>query len=125
VLALIAGLYAYWQDSGVAPDAARTMAFVALIGGNLGLIVANRSLSETIGTTLRVKNVPMYLVAASAVTALALTVYWPPLQHLFGFATVSLTTGAACFAAGVSTIVWFELLKRVTRGRAVVRHASR
>jgi P-type Ca2+ transporter type 2C len=125
VLGLIAGLYAYWQHSGVAADAARTMAFVALIGGNLGLILANRSLSETIGTTLRVKNVPLYCVAAAAVTALALTVYWPPLQHVFGFAALSLTTATACFTAGVSTVVWFELLKRFSRSRAPARHAPR
>jgi Ca2+-transporting ATPase len=115
VLAVIAALYAYWQHSGVAPQAARAMAFVALIGGNLGLILANRSLSATIATTVRVKNVPLYWVSAAALTALALTVYWPPLQRLFGFASISLAAAAACLAAGLSTIVWFELLKRFVR----------
>jgi Ca2+-transporting ATPase len=91
------------------------MAFVALIGGNLGLILANRSLSATIATTVRVKNVPLYWVSAAALTALALTVYWPPLQRLFGFASISLAAAAACLAAGLSTIVWFELLKRFVR----------
>ena len=116
VLAVIAGLYAYWQHSGVAPAVARAMAFSALIGGNLGLILANRSLSATVVTTLRVKNVPLYWVASAALAALALTIYWPPLQHVFGFASVPLGTAAACVAAGLSTVIWFELLKRFGPG---------
>ena len=116
VLAVIAGLYVYWQHSGVAPAAARAMAFSALIGGNLGLILANRSLSATVVTTLRVKNVPLYWVASAALAALALTIYWPPLQHVFGFASVPPGTAAACVAAGLSTVIWFELLKRFGPG---------
>jgi Ca2+-transporting ATPase len=115
VLAVVAALYAYWQSTGMAPRSARTMAFVTLIGGNLGLILANRSLAATIATTLRVKNVPLYWVSSAALTALALTVYWQPLQRLFGFTSISLTSGAACLAAGLSTVVWFELLKRFAR----------
>jgi Ca2+-transporting ATPase len=92
------------------------MAFSALIGGNLGLILANRSLSATVVTTLRVKNVPLYWVASAALAALALTIYWPPLQQVFGFASVPLGTAAACVAAGLSTVIWFELLKRFGPG---------
>jgi P-type Ca2+ transporter type 2C len=115
ILALIGALYAYWQHTGVAPEIARTMAFITLIGGNLGLMLANRSLSTTLATTLRVKNVPLYWVSGAAIAALALTIYWPPLQHVFGFALVDPFTALLCLAAGLSSIVWFELLKRFSR----------
>jgi Ca2+-transporting ATPase len=115
VLAVIAGLYAWWQHAGVAPEAARAMAFVALIGGNLGLMLANRSPSGAIAATLREKNVPLYWVAGAAVAALALTLYWPPLQRVFGFARVDYGIAAACFGAGLAAVAAFEACRRLRR----------
>jgi Ca2+-transporting ATPase len=115
VLAVIAGLYAYWQQSGVEPAAARTMAFITLIGGNIGLLLANRSRSATLESMLRVKNVPLYWVAGAAMVALALTVYWPPLQHVFAFAQVGAVGSLSCFAAGLGAVALFEAFRRVLR----------
>ncbi|HEX8011762.1 MAG TPA: cation-translocating P-type ATPase [Casimicrobiaceae bacterium] len=112
VLVVAASLYAYWQHSGVAAAAARTMVFIILIGGNLGLILANRSLTATLASTLRIKNIPLYWVSSGALAALALTIYWPPLQQLFGFASISVAAAIGSLGAGLSTIIWFELLKR-------------
>ncbi|HZI82591.1 MAG TPA: cation-translocating P-type ATPase, partial [Casimicrobiaceae bacterium] len=112
VLIVIGGLYAYWQRSGVGAEAARAMAFVTLIGGNLGLMLVNRSLSTTLATTLRVKNVPLYWVAGTAMVALALAVYWPPLQDVFGFAALGYATAAGCFAAGLAAVFGFEVVRR-------------
>jgi len=113
LLAVIALLYGYWQHASVGAQAARAMAFITLIGGNLGLMLANRSLSGKLLATLRTRNVPLYWVAGAAIAALALTVYWPPLQHVFGFAPIAYGAAAGCFAAGVAAVLAFHALRRV------------
>jgi Ca2+-transporting ATPase len=115
VLAVIGGLYAYWQYSGVASSAARTMAFVTLIGGNLGLILANRSSAPRLATRLRVKNVPLYWVMGASALGLALTVYWPPLQRVFGFAPIHYGAAIGCFIAGMLSVAAFEGLRALSR----------
>ena len=116
VLAVIGVLYAYWQYSGVAPSVARTMAFVTLIGGNLGLMLANRSTSlARLTATLKARNVPLYWVVGASALALALTVYWPPLQGVFGFAPIHYAAALACFIAGILAVVLFESLRILGR----------
>ncbi|HET9763434.1 MAG TPA: cation-translocating P-type ATPase [Casimicrobiaceae bacterium] len=118
LLAVIALLYGYWQHAGVAPELARAMAFVTLIGGNIGLMLANRSLSGKLLAALRTRNVPLYWVAGAAIAALALTVYWPPLQHVFGFAPIAYGAAAGCFAAGLVAVLGFGTLQRLARRSA-------
>jgi Ca2+-transporting ATPase len=115
VLALIGGLYAYWQYSGVPSAAARAMAFVTLIGGNLGLILANRSSAPGLAMRLRVRNVPLYWVTGASALGLALTMYWPPLQSVFGFAPIPYEAAVGCFAAGILSVAMFEGLKALSR----------
>jgi len=111
VLAVVAGLYAYWNVAEVEASAARTMAFTVLIAGNLGLIFANRSLSETIATTIRVPNASLWWVALGALAALGVILAWGPLRELFGFAPLSSVATGLCLIAGASTVVWLDGLK--------------
>jgi len=115
VFAAIALLYAYLQHAGVDAAAARAMAFITLIGGNIGLMVANRSESATLRRLLRVKNVPLYCVAGAAILALALTVYWPPLQHVFAFAPVGMVALVACLAGGLASVALFGAIRGLIR----------
>jgi Ca2+-transporting ATPase len=112
VLIVIAALYAGWQHAGIDPETARTMAFITLIGGNIGLMIANRSRAAPLARLLRVRNVPLYWVAGAAMVALGLTIYWPPLQHVFAFAAVGVGATLACFAAGLGAVALFELARR-------------
>jgi Ca2+-transporting ATPase len=117
VLAVVAALYAHWISNGVDASAARTMAFVVLIAGNLGLIFANRSLSETLATTLRVPNRSLWWVTLGALAALVLILAWTPLRHVFSFAPLAWTTTALCLAVGASSVIWFDLLKWILARR--------
>jgi Ca2+-transporting ATPase len=121
VLAVIGGLYAYWQYTGVASAPARTMAFVTLIGGNLALMLANRSSSTSLRTTLKVRNMPLYWVMGASALALALTVYWPPLQRVFGFAPIHYGAAVGSFIAGILPVAVFEWLRRLGRGMRLRR----
>ena len=93
------------------------MAFVVLIAGNLGLIFANRSLSETLATTLRVPNRSLWWVTLGALAALVLILAWTPLRHVFSFAPLAWTTTALCLAVGASSVIWFDLLKWILARR--------
>jgi Ca2+-transporting ATPase len=117
VFAVVAALYAYSISNGVDASEARTMAFVVLIAGNLGLIFANRSLSETLATTLRVPNRSLWWVTLGALAALALILAWSPLQRVFSFAPLAWSTTALCLAIGASSVIWFDLLKWILARR--------
>ena len=115
VLAVVGGLYAWWQHDGVGETEARAMAFVTLVAGNLALIVANRASRVAATTTLFAKNVPLFWVALGALAALAATIYWPILARLFGFAALAPSAVAFCLAAGAGSVFAFEAVKSASR----------
>ena len=118
VLTVVGGLYAWWQHTGVAADAARAMGFVTLVAGNLAVIIANRSSRVAAVTTLFAKNVALLWVVAGTATALAATLYWPPLARLFGFAALAPSAVALCVVAGLGGVFLFEMIKTAwLRGR--------
>jgi Ca2+-transporting ATPase len=70
-------------------EAARAMAFLTLVLGNLGLVLANRSLSASAFTAVLRPNRALAAVLAVTVLALALALEVPWLRGLFGFASLS------------------------------------
>jgi Ca2+-transporting ATPase len=117
VFVVVAALYAWSQHQGIDAAAARAMAFIALVAGNLGVIFASRSSLSTLAASLRVRNAPLWWVVIAAVAALVVTVYWSPLQRLFGFAAIPASTAGWCVAAGVSSVFLFEALKALIAWR--------
>ncbi|MEO8304373.1 MAG: cation-translocating P-type ATPase [Betaproteobacteria bacterium] len=118
VLAVVGGLYAWWQHDGVGETEARAMAFATLVAGNLALIVANRASRVAATTTLFAKNVPLFWVGLGALAALAATIYWPTLARLFGFVALTPSAVAFCLAAGAGSVFAFEAVKSATRRSA-------
>jgi len=115
VLIVVAGLYAWWQRQGQDADLIRAMAFTTLVAGNLGLILANRLRRTTMAATIRVRNRPLFWVVAGALGALGATVYWPPLAGLFGFAPIAPAAFVLCLAAGLASVLGYEVLKFLAR----------
>jgi Ca2+-transporting ATPase len=110
VLVAVALLYAWLQHAGVAAEAARTMGFVALVAGNLGLIFAHRAGGARRMRMIGGENKALWWVVGGALIALVVTVYWPPLQRLFGFAPIAAQAFASCFAVGVAGVIAFSLV---------------
>ncbi len=121
VFAVVGGLYAWWQHAGVAENAARAMGFVTLVAGNLAVIIANRSSRAAALNTLFARNVALLWVVAGTTTALAATIYWPPLARLFGFAALSPSAVILCIAAGLGGVLVFEALRSVVDRESVAR----
>jgi Ca2+-transporting ATPase len=120
MLAMVVLAYAYGLQSGVADTEARAMAFTTIVLGNLGLILANRSQTRSLFSTLRFPNRALYWVIGGTLAGLVITLYVPYLSRLFRFAPLEAGDFALCLGAAVVGLVWYELYK-LLRAR---RHAS-
>ncbi|AUB55994.1 ATPase [Methanobacterium subterraneum] len=96
-----------WQGEA----SARTLSYITLIFANLALILTNRSWSRTIYQTLRSPNQALWWVLGGAVLFLAAILYFPPLQQLFKFCPLNLWEILLCLAAGMLSVLWFEVFK--------------
>jgi Ca2+-transporting ATPase len=94
---------------------ARTMAFTTLVIANLCLVLSNRSWTDTFFRSLRRSNRALWGVLGGAVVFLAGALYVPPLQAVFLFDSLSLTATVASVAAGLSSLLLFEITKTFLR----------
>ena len=112
LLMLVLGAYA-WFLQGQASAAARGLAFVTLVTGNLALILSNRTHAVGLVAGLRVRNPRMWVMAALIVAVLALVLYQPALSRLFYFESPQPLALVQAVVWGLCSLVWFEGLKRV------------
>jgi Ca2+-transporting ATPase len=111
VLAIVLVIYANALSRGIPENEVRAMAFTTIVIADLGLILTNRSWSETSIATLRSPNTALAYVFAGTIVSLALVLYVPFLQDLFRFSALSGLDLILCAGAGVLSILWFELFK--------------
>lgn len=111
VLLIVGLVYWYGLDRGLADGQVRALAFCTLVFSNIGLIISNRSWSESIFRILRKPN-PAMLWLVTGVIALTFAITSVPfLYQLFKFAPLHKHDVLVCFGMGLLSIVWFELLK--------------
>jgi len=94
-------------------DVIRSMVFVTMIFGNLGLIIANRSSSRPfwlVGHT----NYALRWVLSGALVMLCL-VFFTPARGLFKLAYLDWQVSLSCVAAGLTVIIWSELWKMLVK----------
>ena len=91
----------------------RALAFVALVAGNLGLILVNRSWERSVLATLWSRNVASWAVIAGAASFAALAVATPFLRGPFRFGPVGADDAALAATGGLLSLAWFEALKRL------------
>jgi Ca2+-transporting ATPase len=111
VLVIILAVYGIALYRGRGESAARALVFTALVIANLGLIFTNRSWSRTILEMLRRPSPALWWVVGGALGFLGLVFYIPILRGLFHFSPLHPVDVAVAFAAGASSILWFEILK--------------
>jgi P-type Ca2+ transporter type 2C len=121
VLAMVAGVFAIALARGSGEQEARALAFTTLIVANIGLIMANRSWSQTIVARFTTPNRALWWVAGGAAAFLAAALYVPVLRRVFHFSQLSVLDVLMCLAVGLGSILWFELLKVVNRRRVRAR----
>ena len=92
-------------------DAARTLAFATLMVGNVGLILANRSLHISALHLLRVRNRVLPWVVGGAGAVVVSVTYVPGLNGLLHFVPVAPSHFGFAALAGALTLIGVELMK--------------
>jgi Ca2+-transporting ATPase len=115
VLVAVLAVFVISRRSGADENTARTLTFATLIVANIGLIMVNRSWNRSLLATLRTYNSAVWWVVGGALAFLGLVVYTPGLQDVFHFSALSPVDLVIALAAGISSILWFELMKLLGR----------
>ena len=103
--------------------AARGAAFAALIVGNVGLILAHRSLSRTLVQSLARPNRAVWWIIGLAAATLAFVLALPGLRELFHFSEIRFSDAMLGIGAGGGSLVLLELVDRVRLHRRLVAEA--
>jgi Ca2+-transporting ATPase len=109
---------AVWAASvaaGLSAADVRTLTFASLIVGNLALIVANRSLSDSVWANWRTPNPALAWLFAGVFGLLGIVLYVPLVRGLFGMAQPHVDDTAVIMAAGLGALLWMEAVKRAFR----------
>ena len=117
-LACVAIVYGAALATHHGADAARAMAFTALVCANLALIAVNRSHRLTVPELLGRRNAALRWIVPGTLAALAATIYVPALAALFRFAALDAGDIVACAAAGALSVAWYDGLKLARRRHA-------
>jgi len=117
VLLSVLAIYFIASYRGLDEPVVRAMTFTTLIIGNLGLIYINRSQSRLVITTLRERNIALWIITAGVVAGLGLVLYVPFLQGLFSFAPLNSYELLLCVVAALVSVLWFEIFKLVQKLR--------
>ncbi len=115
VLAMVLAVFLIAQYQRMDEPTTRALTFTTLVIANLGLIFANRSHSRLILTTLRMRNAALWWIVGGTLLFLCLILYIPGVRDLFDFSLLSPKELALCLSAGIASILWFEVLKVLTR----------
>ena len=111
LLLSVALVYGFALARGAGEAEARAMAFTTIVLGNLGLILANRSSTRSMLTTLRFPNPALWSVIGGTLGGVALSLYVPYLRNLFRFAPLHLDDLAICMGAALFGLLWYEIYK--------------
>ncbi|MCA2978962.1 MAG: cation-translocating P-type ATPase [Myxococcaceae bacterium] len=98
-------------------EAQRTLAFVALVSGNLAILLSSR-VRGPLWTGLRRVNRALPVLLLATLCVLAGVTLVPVLQRLFGFADEPLGRLAGALAAGAAPVVAVDALKLLRRAEA-------
>jgi Ca2+-transporting ATPase len=115
---LAASLVSFWlgMNHTGAEGTARAMAFTTLIGGNVALVLVNRSWERSVLSAFATRNVASWAVVGGAVAILVLALEVPFFRTLFRFGEASLGDLGVAAGAGLLSVSWFELWKLLRRG---------
>ena len=117
VLATVALLYGLALATGTPEAEARAMGFAAVVLGNIGLILANRSPHATLPATLRRPNPALWWVVGGALLGLALALYVEPLPGIFRFTPLSGIQLIVSLAAPAIALICLEISKSLSKNR--------
>lgn len=121
VLAAAAGILVYALQTGAPETDARTITFVTIVVGNIGLILANRAGGGSALASIFTPNIALWLVVGGALALLAVVLTLPLARDLFQFASLPAHEVALGAGASVVALVWLDAMRLI--GRRWERHS--
>ena len=115
VLIIITAVYSVALSLGKLDDEVRTLTFTTLIVANLGLIFTNRSWTRTIPEMFQCRNKALVWIIIFVVVFLGLVLSVPFLRNMFHFTILHFNDLIICLAAGIVSILWFEIFKIIKK----------
>ncbi len=112
-LIVVAGVFALALNLGKSAEETRTMTFITLVVSNIFLIFTNRSWTKNIFSSFSIPNRSLVWIVSLIAAFLALAVYVPYLRRIFYFDFLNSSDIAISVGAGVLSIVWFEIIKKI------------
>ena len=110
LLVYFIGLKMGYSEKGV-----RTLTFVTLIVSNIAVILSNRSWTYGIFKILATPNKAVFWIVGGAIIFLILILNVPFLLNLFQFEKIGFAEFMVCTVAGLFSITWFEIYKKVKK----------
>ena len=124
VMGVIGGFYMWLLNLATPEAAARTAAFVALVGANVALIVSNRSVGNHLLESLRRPNRALWTMLGVTTALLTLVLGWPALRALFQFQPLTIELAAQAAGVAVVTLALLEMLKALRNALRPVLRSS-
>ena len=121
VLVAVIAVFAVALYRGEDETNARALTFSTLVIANLALILANRSWTRTILSTLRAPNPALWWVVTGAIVVLVLSIYLPFVRSMFRFSVLHPPDIALCIATACASLFWFEAWKLIRSRAAALR----
>ncbi len=115
ILLIVIVIFGIGLSRGMLETEIRNLAFTSLILCNLVLIMANRSMSQSILGTMRVGNTALWWVLGITGSAIALVLSVPVLRDIFKFSRMHWNDLLVGLTAGFLAYLWMEALKFVAR----------
>ncbi|WP_310394197.1 cation-translocating P-type ATPase [Hymenobacter sp.] len=113
----VLGVYYVTMQRGEPVAVGRTLVFATLVMSNIFLTLINRSFTQSVWQTLRVRNRVLWLMLALTLGLLLATLLVPAARQLSGFAPVAAGALGWCALAALVGTGWVEGYKALIRGR--------
>ncbi len=111
LLAILTAIYLWSLKSGFGEGEARSLVFVNLVFGNIGMILSNRYWSRNIFSILRIPNRALWYVSLAAIMFLAVVLFVPFVNALFKFESLHPWQYLLCLGTGSIVIMINEIAK--------------
>jgi Ca2+-transporting ATPase len=118
VLAFATAIYLLSFHLGLAEASTRSVAFVTLIGGILGLVVTNQRAPGSSGSPLAAFGAAGLVATAATAAVMAIVLFWPPAAALFHFGSMSWQHLAIGLAGAGATVFALTALRWLPAGAA-------
>jgi Ca2+-transporting ATPase len=116
ILAIALAVYALGLHVGYGERELRALTFTTLITANIAAILSNRSWTRNIFQILVTPNKAAKWVVGGAIFFLILILNVPLLLNLFQFDRIDVFEALLCIMAGLLSITWFEIYKKLQHG---------